>query len=49
MTSIGRGYPLVAPYNTQLQRAVIRHHVRAASAALPFCARAAHDALVRGR
>jgi hypothetical protein len=30
-------------HNPQLQRTVIRHHVRAASAALPLCARGAHD------
>jgi len=33
----------------RLQRTVKRHRVRAASAALPLCARGAHDTLARGR
>jgi hypothetical protein len=37
------------PPNQQLQRTVIRHRVRAAGAALPLCARGAHDSLSRGR
>jgi hypothetical protein len=35
--------------NKQLQRTVIRRRVRAAGAALPVCARGAHDTLARGR
>jgi hypothetical protein len=35
--------------NQQLQRTVIRRHVRAAGAALPLCACGAHDTLSRGR
>ena len=35
--------------NQQLQRTVTRRRVRAASAALPLCARGAHDASSRGR
>jgi hypothetical protein len=31
------------PHNKQLQRTVIRHRARAASAALPLCARGARD------
>jgi hypothetical protein len=36
-------------HNTQLQRTVERHRARGAGAALPLCARAARDALLRGR
>lgn len=35
--------------NQQLERTVIRHRVRAASAAAPLCARDAHDTSTRGR
>lgn len=40
---------IALPPNQQLQRTVIRHRVRAASAALQLCTRGAHDALARGR
>jgi hypothetical protein len=36
-------------HNKQLERTVKRHRVRAASAALPLCARGAHDPSARGR
>jgi hypothetical protein len=36
-------------HNKQLQRTVIRRHVRAAGAAWPLCACDAHDMLARGR
>ena len=39
----------VTPYNPQLQRTVIRQHVRAASATQLLCARGAQDAASRGR
>lgn len=35
--------------NQQLERTVIRQRVRAASAAVPFCTRGAHDTSARGR
>ena len=35
--------PLCQPPNQQLERTVIRHRVRAASAAAPLCARGAQD------
>ena len=38
----------IAP-NQQLQRTVTRRRVRAAGAALPSCARGAHDTPARGR
>jgi hypothetical protein len=44
MRSIGAKAP-----NQQLQRTVMPQHVRAASAALPLCARGAHDTASRGR
>ena len=37
-----------ASHNTQLQRTVTRHHLRAASAALPLRARGAHETPLRG-
>ena len=37
------------PPNKQLQRTVVPNRVRAASAALPLCARGAHDTASRGR
>ena len=37
------------PSNKQLERTVIRRHVRAASAAVPLCGRGAHDSSARGR
>ena len=43
-----RTVPQPSP-NQQLQRTVIRRRVRAAGAALPLCARGAHDNLSRGR
>jgi hypothetical protein len=39
----------MVPHNKQLQRAVIQRRVRAAGAALPLCARGAHDTSARGR
>jgi hypothetical protein len=44
-----RGGSVAGAHNTQLQRTVIPHRVRAASAAWPLCARGAHDTLARGR
>jgi len=35
--------------NQQLERAVIRHRARAASAATPLCARGTHENSARGR
>src|SRR5262245_6357087 len=40
---------LCQPPNQQLRRTVIPQHVRAASAALPLCARGAHHTASRGR
>jgi hypothetical protein len=40
---------LCQPPNKQLERTVIRYRVRAASAALPLCARGAHETSVRRR
>jgi len=37
------------PANKQLERTVIRHRVRTASAAAPLYARGAHDSSARGR
>jgi hypothetical protein len=45
----GRSRLIVVAHNTQLQRTVILHRVRAAGAALPLCACGAQDTLERGR
>jgi hypothetical protein len=50
MSSYASGFLRVVPApNKQLQRTVILGRVRAAGAALPLCARGAHDTSARGR
>jgi hypothetical protein len=48
-SSRGRGGSVAGAHNTRLQRTVRRQHVRAASAALPLCARGAHETSARRR